>query len=170
MKNTTKLVAHGAIMAALYVVLTLVSALLGLASGPVQFRLAEALTILPLFTPAAVPGLAIGCFLANLLTGSAFWDVVIGSLATLLGALGTRYLARGNVFLGALWPVLANVALVPPVLRFVYGVADAWPVLAGGVALGEIVCCGFGGWVLFRALVRTRLFGKNPPQSKEDAT
>ncbi len=160
MKHTTKLVAHGAIIAALYVVLTLVSAMLGLASGAIQFRLAEALTILPLFTPAAVPGLALGCFLANLLTGSAAWDVVIGSLATLLGALGTRYLSRGNVYLGALWPVLANMALVPPVLRLVYGMAQAYPYLLFTVGLGEVVCCGLGGVALHRVLSRTRVFCK----------
>ena len=77
---------QGAMIAALYVVLTFIANLAGLASGVIQVRLSEALTILPVFTAAAVPGLAIGCVLANLLTGCAIWDVVFGSLATLIGA------------------------------------------------------------------------------------
>lgn len=85
---------QGAMIAALYVVLTFIANLAGLASGVIQVRLSEALTILPVFTAAAVPGLAVGCVLANLLTGCAIWDVVFGSLATLIGAVGTRLLHK----------------------------------------------------------------------------
>ena len=85
---------QGAMIAALYVVLTFIANLAGLASGVIQVRLSEALTILPVFTAAAVPGLAVGCVLANLLTGCAIWDVVFGSLATLIGAVGTRLLRK----------------------------------------------------------------------------
>lgn len=85
---------QGAMIAALYVVLTFIANLAGLASSVIQLRLSEALTILPVFTAAAVPGLAVGCVLANLLTGCAVWDVVFGSLATLIGAIGTRLCAK----------------------------------------------------------------------------
>ena len=85
---------QGAMIAALYVVLTFIANLAGLASGVIQVRLSEALTILPVFTAAAVPGLAVGCVLANLLTGCAVWDVVFGSLAILIGAVGTRLLRK----------------------------------------------------------------------------
>lgn len=91
-RNKTLQLANAGMIAALYVVLTWIANLLGLASGAIQVRLSEALTILPVFSVAAVPGLTVGCVLANLLTGCAAWDVVFGSLATLIGAVGTRLL------------------------------------------------------------------------------
>ena len=96
MKNRKKLVnfAVGAIIAALYVVLTYLASAMGLSSGVIQVRFSEALTILPIFTPAAIHGLFVGCLLSNLLTGCALWDVVFGSLATLLGAIFTYLLRR----------------------------------------------------------------------------
>ena len=93
------------IIAALYLVLTLLAAGFDLASGAIQVRFSEALTILPYFTPAAVPGLAVGCLIANFVTGSALPDVVFGTLATLLGALGTRAL-RKHRFLCSFPPVM----------------------------------------------------------------
>ena len=90
-----------ATVAALYVILTGIAKLFGLDSGVIQVRFSEALCILPIFTPAAVPGLFIGCVLSNILSGGIIWDVVFGSLATLLGALGTRLL-RKNRFLAVL--------------------------------------------------------------------
>ena len=89
---------QAAVIAAIYVVLTIFISAFNLASGAIQVRISEALTILPFFTPAAIPGLAIGCLLSNLLTGAAVYDVVFGSLATLLGAVGT-YLLRKHKFL-----------------------------------------------------------------------
>ena len=88
---------QAAVIAAIYVVLTIFISAFNLASGAIQVRISEALTILPFFTPAAIPGLAIGCLLSNLLTGVAVYDVVFGSLATLLGAVGT-YLLRKHKF------------------------------------------------------------------------
>ena len=107
MRNSKALiVATGGVIAAMYVVLTVIANALGLASGAIQVRFSEALTILPVFTPAAIPGLTVGCVLANLITGCAPWDVVFGSLATLIGALGTWLLRKK--------PMLA---WIPPVLR-----------------------------------------------------
>lgn len=153
---------HGALIAALYCVLTYASALFSLASGPIQFRLSEMLTILPYFTPAAVPGLFIGCALANLLTGAAVWDVVFGALATLLGALGTRALRRKNRYLASLPPIVSNTLIVPLVLQHVYGAPDAYPYLCLTVFLGECVTCALLGTVLLRALEKRRniLFGE----------
>ena len=141
--------AKAAVIAALYVVLTYVFA--WCASGAVQVRVAEALTILPMFTAAAVPGLAIGCLLANLLTGCALWDVVFGTLATLLGAIGT-HLLRKRGFLAMVPPILANTLIVPWVLRFVYG--DAWPIwlLMLTVGAGEVISCGGLGGLLMVTL------------------
>ena len=85
-RHTTVYITKAAFIAALYVVLTELSAQFGLSgTNVIQFRISEALTILPFFTSAAIPGLAIGCFLSNLLTGAAAWDVVFGTAATLDG-------------------------------------------------------------------------------------
>lgn len=102
----------GAIIAALYVLLTYLASLLGLASGVIQFRLSEALCIMACFTPAAIPGLYIGCLLSNILTGCVFWDILFGPIATLIGAVGT-YLLRRNKYLAVIPPILANTLIVP---------------------------------------------------------
>ena len=95
MKRTkTQYITRAAAIAALYVALTYLASLFGLSSGVIQIRFSEALTILPVFTSAAIPGLYIGCILANLLTGAAPYDVLFGSLATLIGAVGTYFLRR----------------------------------------------------------------------------
>ena len=147
-------------IAALYVVLTFIANLAGLASGVIQLRLSEALTILPIFTAAAVPGLAVGCVLANLLTGCAVWDVVFGSLATLIGAIGTRLLRKKSPVLAVLPPILANVIIVPLVLQRVYGVEDAYWYLAMTVGAGEIISCGVLGLLLYSSLKKTKIFYK----------
>lgn len=137
-----------AMIAALYVVLTYLSNAFGLANGAIQFRLSEALTILPFFTPAAIPGLAIGCFLSNLLTGCAALDIVFGTLATLLGAVGSYYLRRFK-FAVTIPPVLANMVIVPWVLQTAYGVTDGFFYLMVTVGIGEIaMCMGLGSLLL----------------------
>jgi len=151
---------QGAMIAALYVVLTFIANLAGLASGVIQVRLSEALTILPVFTAAAVPGLAVGCVLANLLTGCAIWDVVFGSLATLIGAVGTRLLRGQSPVLAVLPPILSNIIIVPLVLQRVYGVEDAYWYLAMTVGAGEIISCGVLGLLLYRSLKNTEIFHK----------
>ena len=120
-QNKVTFLAYGATIAALYVVLTLPFA--SFAFGAIQFRVAEALTVLPLFTPAAVPGVTIGCFLANLLAGAPLLDVVFGSLATLLGAL-LSYRLRRKKWLVCLPPILSNTLVIPWVLRFAYGLGN----------------------------------------------
>ena len=151
---------QGAMIAALYVVLTFIANLAGLASGVIQVRLSEALTILPVCTAAAVPGLAVGCVLANLLTGCAIWDVVFGSLATLIGAVGTRLLRKKSPVLAVLPPILSNIIIVPLVLQRVYGVEDAYWYLAMTVGAGEIISCGVLGLLLYRSLKNTKIFHK----------
>ena len=143
----------GGAIAALYVVLTLVAQAFGLASGAIQVRLSEALTILPCFTAAAVPGLTVGCVLANLITGCAMWDVVFGSLATLLGAVGT-WLLRKKPMIAWIPPVISNAVIVPIVLQKVYGVPDAWWYLVLTVGAGEIIACGVLGMLLYHPLKR----------------
>ena len=138
---------QGALIAALYVAFSFIAYSFGLSGNAVvQMRLSEMLTVLPAFMPAAIPGLAIGCLLTNLLTGCAVWDVIFGTLATLLGAIGT-FLLRKNKWLAPLPPLLANTIILPPVLATVYGGATI-PVFILTVGLGEIVCCGILGEIL----------------------
>ena len=95
MKNKNVLyLTQAAMIAALYVVLTMIANALGIASGNIQVRFSEALTVLPFLTPAAVPGLFIGCLIANLVTGAMLPDIIFGSLATLIGAIGTWMLGK----------------------------------------------------------------------------
>lgn len=154
--SSTRKITFGGVIAALYVVLTVVANAFGLASGAIQVRISEALTILPVFTIAAIPGLTVGCVLANLITGCAPWDVVFGSLATLIGAVGTRML-RKKPLLAWIHPVIANMAIVPVVLQKVYGVPDAWWYLALTVGAGEVISCGILGLLLYHSV-------KNIPQ------
>lgn len=137
MNRTTRMV-RGSLIAALYVVLTLVSSAFGLSSGVIQLRLSEALCILPFFCTEAIPGLFIGCLLANFLSSALPLDILFGSLATLLGAIGARALRRYR-FLVPLPTVLANAAIIPPVLIYVYGVPDAFPFILLTVTLGEVL-------------------------------
>ncbi len=126
MKEKIRFVAHSAMIAALYVVLTYLANLLGIASGVIQVRFSEALTILPYFTSAAIPGLYIGCLLANFLTGAAVWDIIFGSLATLIGAVFTYLLRKKNETLAPVPPILANTLIIPPILKLVYGQIQEW--------------------------------------------
>ncbi|MBR3099384.1 MAG: QueT transporter family protein [Clostridia bacterium] len=150
-RNKTKELALSGMIAALYVVLTWLANAMGLASGAVQVRFSEALTILPVFFTAAVPGLTVGCILANLLTGLALWDVVFGSLATLIGAAGTRML-RNKPLIAWIPPVLSNMLIVPIVLMKVYGAPESWFYLVLTVGAGEVISCGVLGLLLYHGL------------------
>lgn len=147
----SKLITQASIIASLYVVLTFVANAMGLANGAVQIRLSEALTILPFFTPAAIPGLFVGCLISNILVGGIIWDVIFGSLATLIGAMGT-YAMRKNKWLAPVAPVVANTLIVPFVLIYAYGVEEALPYLMFTVGIGEFVSAGILGMALLNSL------------------
>lgn len=155
-------VVQAAMVAAIYVALTFASSAAGLASGTIQVRISEALCILPVFMPAAIPGLWIGCLLANLLTGCILVDVICGSIATLLGAVGT-YLLRKHKFACTWPPVIANMIVVPFVLRYGYGFVTEYkgidwsiPFNAVTVGIGEIITCVIMGSILLRILSKYR--------------
>ena len=161
MKNKKVLfLTQAAMIAALYVVLTFLANAFGLASGVIQVRLSEMLAILPYFTPAAIPGVYLGCVLANVLTGGCLLDILLGSLASLIGALGA-YLLRKNMWLVPLPTILANAIIVPFVLIFGYGVPDVWWYLVLTVGAGEVISCGILGMALLFALKKhaARIFG-----------
>lgn len=148
-------ITQAAVIAAVYVVLTLAINAFDLASGAIQVRISEALTILPYFTPAAIPGLFVGCLLSNFLTGAPIWDVVFGSLATLLGAAGT-YMLRRQKWLAPLPPVIANIPIIPPVLHFAYGLPGGIPFFMLTVGIGEVISCGILGMLLLFLLQKYR--------------
>lgn len=142
-------ICQAAVIAALYVVLTYVFS--AFASGVIQVRVSEALTILPAFTPAAIPGLVIGCLLSNTLTGCVLLDIIFGSAATLIGALGS-YALRRHTWLVPIPPIVSNMIIVPFVLRFAYGATDAFPFMIATVGAGEIISCYLLGMLLYGAL------------------
>ena len=153
MKNkNVAFMTQAAMIAAIYVVLTYVFA--PFSFGEVQIRIAEALTILPVFTPAAIPGLFVGCIVGNILGGAILPDIIFGSIATLIGAFFTYQLRNKSRFLAPLPPIIANTVIVPFVLRYGYGVALPIPFMMLTVGVGEVVGCGVLGLVLYTALNR----------------
>ncbi len=151
-------ITQAAMIAALYVALTFIANAFGLANYAVQIRFSEALTILPYFTPAAVPGLFIGCLISNILTGCALPDIIFGSLATLIGAIFT-YKLRSYKWMAPIPPVIANMIIVPFVLLYAYGIRPLWFSFLT-VTAGEIISCGILGMGLLFTLekYKHRLF------------
>ncbi len=169
----TRFIALSAAIAALYAALTYVAAALNLAYGPIQFRFSEALTVLPAFTPAAIPGLALGCFLANLASPLGIVDWVFGTGATLLAALGTAALSKIR------WNRLPVLAPIPPVLAnaLIVGLEVSCLSQAGtfawsnfslaafgagafSVGIGELAVCFLLGLPLMAAMEKTGLARK----------
>ena len=155
---TPKQLAIAGIIAALYAVLSYFSSVFGVAYGPIQCRFSEALCVLPYFTPAAVPGLFLGCLVANLLSPYGALDILFGSLATLLAALWTARVRRK--WMAPLPPVICNAVLVGAVITMQQVSSDlflgAFAYNALTVGLGEaLACCLLGGALL-------HLFSRNP--------
>lgn len=148
MKNTRFLL-QAAVIAAIYVVLTF--AVRPFSYGVVQVRVSEALTILPVFTPAAIPGLFVGCLIANMLGIYGLFDIVFGSSVTLLAAIGS-YALRSKPILVPLPPVLANDFLVGGMLYYIYSVPYSLLVCILGVGIGEFVACYLIGYPLLKYL------------------
>ena len=147
----------GAAIAALYVVFTLIANAFGLANYAIQVRFSEALTILPYFTTVAVPGLYVGCVISNILTGAMPLDIVFGSLATLIGAIGTRYLAvklPEKKWLAPIPPIVANTIIVPIILAYVYKFEGSIPYFMVTVGIGEVISCGLLGMGLMHTLLK----------------
>ena len=147
-------IVQAAVIAALYVVLTFVANALGLASHTIQVRFSEALCILPVFTPAAIPGLWIGCLLANLLTGAVIYDV----------AAVCTYLLRNHKIACTFPPVIFNMIIVPFVLVYAYGIPAVYfhgvnvtiPFNAITVGIGEVISVCVLGSILMRVLAKYR--------------
>lgn len=146
----TIFITEAAVIAAIYTVLVIVFALTSF--GPIQCRIAEALTILPYFTPAAIPGVALGCLLSGILVpGTHILDMIFGSLTTLIAAF-LSYKLRGNKFLVPLPPIILNALVLPWIFKFAYGDAQPIPFNILTVGAGELIAAGIFGMVLLFAL------------------
>lgn len=156
----TSFITQAAIIAAIYTVLVII--LQPISFGPVQFRIAEALTVLPYFTPAAIPGVTIGCFLSAILTGADLLDIVFGSLATLVAAI-LSYVLRKHKLLVPIPPIVVNALVIPWVLRFAYGEVLPIHLMILSVGAGEIISAGLLGLFLLFALdqVKSYIFKGN---------
>jgi uncharacterized membrane protein len=152
----TRYLVEAALIAALYAALTI---FIPGGSGQIQIRVAEALTVLAFFTPAAIPGLFVGCLTANIFVGAGPYDIVLGSLATLLAAFLTSKMP--SKFLAPLPPVIANGIFVAIILKL--SINAPLLLTAGFVALGELIACYGLGYPLMLLLEknRARLFGKH---------
>lgn len=148
-----KFMAQGAIIAAMYAALTILFA--PISYGAVQVRISEAFTILPLFTPAAIPGLFIGCLLANILGGAIVWDIIFGSLATLIGA-ALGYLLRFNRWLVPIPTIVSNSVIIPLILKYGYGMDMPLWMLVLYLAIGEVIGCYLLGELLGSAILRRK--------------
>ena len=191
-------ISQAAVIAALYVVLSMLSEAVGLCSGVIQCRISEALTILPAFFAPAIPGLYVGCLLTNLISSGTIWDIIFGPVATLIGALGTwligravrtRALSKASskssakaipvlrivilTIMFALPPIIANGVIIPPVLKFGLGLDDAFWFIVVTVTAGEIIACGVFGGLLLSALLNNaytrRMLGDNNSSSAAKA-
>lgn len=166
--NNKKLIylVHGAMIAAIYAAATYFSAALGIAYNAIQFRFSEALTILSVFTPAAIPGLTVGCILGNISSPFGIWDIIFGSLATLLSAVCARKLRnirfKGLPLLSMLMPVIFNALIVGAEITFLFPTdapsLTAFLIAAFEVGAGEAVVCLAGGIPLFYAIKKSKLF------------
>lgn len=151
MKNgKTLFLIQAALIAGLYVALTVLFAPIGF--GEVQVRIAEMLTILPYFTPAAIPGVFIGCLLGNTLGGAILPDILLGSLTTLLAACLTYLFRKRSLFFAPLFPILANGIIVPFILKYFYAVPLPVPLMMLTVGVGEVLSCGVLGIALGKVL------------------
>ena len=152
-KNTAYSLACGAIIAALYVLLTFVSSIFGMSSGVIQVRISESLCVLPCFMGCAVPGLSVGCFISNLLFGGGIIDAVVGTAATLIGAAGT-YLLRRHRILSLAPPILANALIIPLVQAIAFSVTEGYFYLALMIFIGEFISVGVLGFALGGVLIK----------------
>ncbi|MCI5648274.1 MAG: QueT transporter family protein [Fusicatenibacter sp.] len=159
-RKRTLQMTQAAMIAAVYVILTFLANSLGLANYAIQVRFSEALTVLPYFTPAAIPGLFAGCLLSNLLTGCMPLDVIFGSIATLIGAAGT-YMLRKNRYLAPVPPILANTLIIPFILAYVYQFEGSIPYFMVTVGIGEVISCGVLGMTLLLVLCRYQNHGSH---------
>ena len=146
-----KFLCYSAIIAALYVALTMISGALGLASGAIQVRISEALCVLPFFTPAAIPGVTLGCLIYNIIGSGNILDIVFGTLATLLGAIGARMLRKWK-WTVSIPTILSNTLIIPFVLKYGFMLEESIFFFGITIFIGEFISVGILGTALLLAL------------------
>lgn len=155
-RATARYITTAAVIAAIYTALSLLASGLGLANSVIQIRFSEMLCILPIFTSAAIPGLFVGCILSNILSGAVIWDIIFGSLATLIGALATRALRKLRVnsvpVFSFIPPIAANTIIIPFVLAYAYRIENALSFMMLTVGTGEVISVALLGGLLYCAL------------------
>ena len=156
-----------AIIAALYVTLTYVSSIFGLANMAIQVRISEALCVLACFTPGAIWGMSLGCFISNLILSAPPQDLIFGTIATLIGTFG-GYLLRKKQFFVPLPTVLSNALIIPFVLKYAYNLEGTVPFFALTVGLGEIISAWVIGLIFLAALNKSGL-GSRLGSKKENS-
>jgi uncharacterized membrane protein len=156
MKKSTLHLTQGAVVAALYVILTLISNAFGLSSGVIQLRVSEALYAVAIFSPSAILGLFVGCILSNIIVGGVLLDVIFGSIATLIGAFFTYKLRKYPIY-ALVPPILSNAIIIPPILRFAYGIEGSIWYFALTVGIGELLSCGVLGYLLYKAISKQHI-------------
>lgn len=169
-KNKVMYMTRAALVASMYFVLTWISNLFGLASGAIQVRISEALCVLPFFMPSAVPGLFIGCLIANLSMGSLIIDVIFGAIATFIGGYFGGKLK--NKWLVPIPTVVANTVIVPFVILFCYTEVRSLGVyltITLGVFIGELISAYILGMILLFAIDKRKgLFNGNKQMKNKD--
>ena len=169
MSKKTNFLATAGIIAALYIALTYLAMAFGLDKNAIQVRFSEALCTMAILTPAAIPGLTVGCFLANILTGCAPLDIILGSIATLVGAVGAYYVGvwyrkikkKGILFLSPIPTILANTITVPYVIYVCYTAPEqqSLPIIgfyAITVFIGEVISAGVLGMLLYFSMEKRK--------------
>jgi uncharacterized membrane protein len=155
MKNKkTLFLTEAAMIAAIYTVLVLIFQ--PISFGPVQFRIAEMLTVLPFFTPAAIPGVSIGCFLSAVLTAADILDMIFGSLATLIAAI-LSYKLRRYKYLIPVPPIVVNAMIIPWVLKYAYFEEKSVPFMVLTVGAGQLIVVGIIGMSFLLLLEKLKL-------------
>ena len=157
---------HGALIAAIYAAATYLSAVFGIAYGSIQLRFSEALTVLSVFTPAAIPGLTVGCILGNISSPFGVWDIVFGSAATLIASLAAVKLknitVKGLPILSILMPVIFNSLIVGAEITALMpsdsASLAAFALSALEVGAGELTVCLIGGIPLYYAIKKAKIF------------
>lgn len=158
-RKTVVFLTRGAVIAALYTTLTYL--VLPLAGGVIQFRISEMLCILPLFFPEAIVGLWVGCIISNILVGGIVVDIIFGSVATLIGALGAyllRNLPEKLKWAATMPTVIANTLIVPPIIVYAYGSGESLPFVMLTVGIGELLSAGILGSILYYAMRKSKIF------------
>jgi uncharacterized membrane protein len=154
-KRKIRLLTTSAMISAVYLALTLIFYLTSFL--PYQIRFAEALTVLPYFTPLAIPGLFVGCVIANIIGGNGIWDIVVGSLATLIAAYLTykiSYNKPKRKLLAPLPPVIINAVIVGSMLSILYELPPFVTMLSVGG--GQVVACYLLGYPLMLIIEKNK--------------